>query len=133
MSVLTEQENAVYILSDDSISMTFGPTFSISTAGDGCNMALTALVSDDEIGWDEWNTEMFDFMVPCSGCSGPESTEVLNNGQIMVNKPADITPYKPYKSFTFKITATDEIGAGNSITQSFELQLRDLCADDFLI
>lgn len=54
--------------------------------------------------WLDWNSSNFDFWVDCVACSG----------QIKIDKPADITPYKPYKDYIVKVVATDELATGNS-------------------
>ncbi len=64
--------------------------------------------------WLDWNGSNFDFWVDCVAC----------DGQIKIKKPADTTPYQPYKEYIVKVFATDELALGNSIESQFTLQLR---------
>ena len=118
-SLTSAQADHVYIMSSGSSEEQIGPVFDLSTSAAGCALDVTAYIWDDtNLVWTEYDNA-FDFYAACTSCSG----------QIKVQKPADITSYKPFKDYIVKLVATDESGFGNTVESQFNLQLRDFCAD----
>ena len=126
----TPQADDVFTMTNNAnpASTQYGPTFDLSTSSLGCELSTTTYIWDDVNNvWIEYTSVNFDFFSTCSTCNG------LSEGTVMVQKPVDRTPYKPFKDYLFKVVATDEIGLATPLSSEFTIQLRDECADCTLI
>ena len=81
------------------------PLFSLSTNEYGCQLDSRAYVwIDQNETWVDYDST-FDFHSNCVSC----------NGQIKIQKPTDISAYKPFKDYIVKLVATDESSFGNTV------------------
>ena len=128
LSLNSAQADDVFVLPVSATPVTqYGPTFSLSTVGDGCTLSTAEYVLDTANNvWQTWDSS-FDFWSDCTTLGNP--CDGLVEGTVKITKPLSIAAYKPFKDFTFKVVATDSGGYATPVESQFTIQLRDECAD----